>query len=330
MSISYPGYPDTVANNKKDKNEQDYLDLIREHFPQNGPGIVLGPGDDCAVVSCPDKICLTTDTLQEDIHFRTAYFPPEAIGHKALAVNISDLAAMGCTPTGFLLSLTLPQDGLKSDFFSRILKGMCDLAAEHDMPLAGGNISRGRDLSLTITAWGTPGPRFLTRKAEAGDILFLIGEIGLARTGLSVLEENREQQTNYPQSIQSLFFPRPWVKEGKKLAELSFVRGLMDISDGPAADLPRLIGPGLGADLDPDFPVHSEVLNFAADSGMDPLEFALIGGEDYALLGAASPGSARELLRLFPHCSFLGRVTENQGLRMDGKPFHGRGFDHFK
>ncbi|MFP4168469.1 MAG: thiamine-phosphate kinase [Desulfonatronovibrionaceae bacterium] len=327
MPVSYPGYPGTDSNNK---NEQDYLDLIREHFPQNGPGIVLGPGDDCAVVSCPDKICLTTDTLQQDVHFRTSYFPPQAIGHKALAVSLSDLAAMGALPSGFLLSLVLPGPGLKQEFFRGILEGMSGLAAEHKVLLAGGNICSGRDLGLTVTAWGAAGDHFLLRRAAPGDILFVLGEIGLARTGLQVLENAPELTNNYPRSLQGLFYPRPLVKEGRQLAELPFVRGLMDVSDGLAADIPRLLGPGLGAEIDPDLPVHPETSAYAEQAGKNPLKFALAGGEDYALLGAAEPEGARPLAEMFPDCLEIGRVSDTLGLRLGNEDLFETGFDHFK
>ncbi len=275
-------------------------------------------------------MCLTTDILQENIHFRTSYYPPQAIGHKALAVNISDLAGMGCSPRAFLLSLVLPDRELKWEFYSRMLEGMAELAQNQAMTLLGGNISRGRDLSLGITAWGEAGRRVLTRRALPGDYIFLLGDVGTARTGLHVLEYFPEQQTQYPRSVHSLLYPSPLVEEARALPTMPYIRGLMDISDGLLLDLSRLLGPNHGADLDKDLHLDPEIYTYARNTGQDPLRFALVGGEDYALLGTVAAQGIDSLKASLPRTTFMGRVSRKSGIRINGEPVHPEGFDHMR
>src|SRR6056297_3491168 len=144
-------------------SEDDFLSLIDRYFPNDSKSMQVGRGDDCAVVTVPGRICVTTDLFLEDIHFRRAYFGPGDIGHKSLAVNISDIAAMGGRPLGFSVGLTVPP-GLDGGFWEAFMAGMADLAARHDLVLTGGDLSRGERLGVCVTVWGDVPKRLMLRR----------------------------------------------------------------------------------------------------------------------------------------------------------------------
>lgn len=315
-------------------SEDGFLTLIDRHFPRRHPAVPLHRGDDAAVLTLPGRVCLTADLFLEDVHFRRAYFTPEDVGYKALAVNISDLAAMGATPLGFALVLTTPADA-DADFWDGVLAGMAGLADALTLPLVGGDLNRGPSVALAVTAWGGAGPcgRFLARgQGRPGDALFLTGEAGLAAVGLHVLEKDgRDALTDWPAATAAHLRPALRVADGLSLAAIPGVRGLMDVSDGLAADLPRFLAPGTGAQvrLDP-AALHPEILRHAAAQGRDPALAAFVGGEDYALLGAAAPAALQDILAAAPHTRVIGMVTAAPGLTLNGRPVSGRGFDHFE
>jgi len=202
------------------------------------------------------------------------------------------------------------------------------------LPLAGGDLSRARKIGLCITVWGEPGVpgRVLRRQTCLGDdILFLCGRIGLARAGLTALENmGRRAVELFPAATTAHLRPRPAIPDGLALAEAAFVRGAMDVSDGLARDLPRFLGPDFGADLEitPSM-LHPEVLACCESSGLDPVQFAMLGGEDFCLLAAAPPEVRDSLSEKLPTALCIGRVRPGPGLVLNGKPFTLAGFDHF-
>lgn len=315
------------------RSEDDFLALIDRHFPRAGDGIVLPRGDDAAVLACLGKVCLTTDLFLEDVHFRRSYFSPEDVGHKALAVNVSDVAAMGCRPTGFVLGLISPEEADR-EYWHGALAGMAALARRYDLPLAGGDLSRGGKVGLSITVWGAPGAsgRFLTRGAAApGDVLFIVGDIGLARVGLAVLEKDGpDAAARFPAAVAAHLRPEPQVEAGLVLAGLPLVAACMDVSDGLARDLPRLLPPGLGADLFlPPALLHPEVTAHAAGHGRKPEKEAVFGGEDYALVAAVPPAGWAEVRAALPGAKAIGMVARTPAYTLNGAPFDPQGFDHF-
>ncbi len=172
------------------KSEEQFLELIDTYFPRDHKFLTLGRGDDCAVFTGDKEMCVSSDLFLEDVHFRRDYFTAEDIGYKALAVNVSDIAAMGAHPVAFTMDLMAPSD-LDDEFWNGFFKSMSMLARQNDMVLAGGDLSRADKLGVSITAFGTaPGSkRFLTRgNCVPGDILFTVGDLGLARAGLMTLE----------------------------------------------------------------------------------------------------------------------------------------------
>ncbi len=318
-------------------SEQDFLALVDRHFPEAHAHVLLPRGDDCAVLACPPTLALSTDLFLEDIHFRRSYFGPADIGWKALAVNISDIAGMGARPLGFSLGLMIPPGPQPAPgFWDELLGGMAALAREHGLSLTGGDLSRAPILGLCITIWGRPGPsgRLLTRGAcRPGDTLLACGELGLVRAGLQALEAGGPAAA-WPAATAAHLRPRPQVAAGLALAAIPGVRAAMDLSDGLARDLPRLLGanqgpaPGAALTLDPGS-LHPETLAWCAQTGQDPAEFACLGGEDYALLAACDPKAAPRALAAIPGARAIGTVTAAPGVTLNGRPAPVRGFDHF-
>ena len=252
-------------------SEDHILARIASHFPNEGPDVLLGRGDDCAVLGVSGPLCVSTDLFMEDVHFRRSYFTPEDIGWKALAVNLSDLAADGARPMGFTVGLSLPPDADMA-LVDGLCAGMAELAAQASVPLVGGDLSRADKLHLCLTVFGQAEKTLLRGEAQPGDVIFLIGRTGLARAGLLLLEERGRAALNeWPIPCEAHLRPAPRLKEGMRLSRLAADwgrekgdptcgrLGLMDLSDGLARDLPRLVGPGMGADIDMPMP-HTEIL----------------------------------------------------------------------
>jgi len=314
-------------------SEDQFLAAVSARFPNVHPHMLLGRGDDCAVLKCPEVVALTTDLFVEDVHFRRSYFSPGDVGYKALAVNLSDLAGMGATPLGFSLGLAGPPD-TPAAYWEEVLDGMAGLANPMDLPLVGGDLNACATMVLAVTLWGAPGPSghlFQRGCCRDSDVLFVVGDIGLAAVGLEVLEERgREAVGDWPESVAAHLRPGVKVAEGLALAGRRGVRGLMDISDGLVRDLPRFLPPGLGANLaiDPDT-LHPEVLRRARETGRDPVRLAVAGGEDYALLGACPRPFFLDVYTHVPGVWAIGEATAGQGLTLDGRELSQGGFDHF-
>lgn len=357
-------------------SEDGILACLARYFPQTHPSLLLGRGDDCAVLKAGKPLCVSSDLFLEDIHFRRSYFSPEDTGHKALAVNISDLAACGARPCAFTLCLGLP-DWVDMPWLEAFFSGMATLADKHRIALAGGDLSRCGQLHISVTVWGEPtaGDGFLTRGGSMpGDILFLVGQVGLARTGLAMLEKHgRDALELWPDACAAHLRPQPQVDAGLLLARAgSNARppALMDLSDGIMRDLPRLLGlsGGLSAGkssatgpngiatvvgastrndniyararskgalgaalLLPRGLLHPEVVRYALDCHKNPVHEALLGGEDYALLGSCASDMLAPLHAAIPGFVSIGTITHGGGITCNNEPLdHLHGFDHFE
>ncbi|OJH42280.1 thiamine-phosphate kinase [Cystobacter ferrugineus] len=314
---------------QKRAGEFTFIDLFLSQFPR--ARVPVGPGDDCAVLA-PSRgaQCITTDAVVEDVHFTRAWFSPEDIGHKALAVNLSDLAAMGSLPRWFVCALALPRDFSRRALLG-LARGMSALAREHGIVLVGGNFSSARELSVTLTAAGElpPGSPPLTRAGgRPGDVLYVSGTLGEARLGLAQLQAGRRRSP----AILRQKRPVPRIALGRLASR--FASAALDLSDGLGQDLGHLCrASGTGAELDVEqLPVSRAV---RASLG---LEGALAGGEDYELLLAVPPGRTsafeRACLRAEESITRIGRltpgpvghirVTGGRALRLPA------GFDHFQ
>lgn len=323
--------------------EDEILKALNNIFPDAHPTVPVGRGDDCAEIRSSGRLCVSTDLFLEHVHFRRTYFSPAQIGYKALAVNLSDIAACGARPAGFSMGLTLPSD-ISARETTELFTGMAKLAALHNIPLTGGDLSHGQSLGLCITIWGEPAfldaPLLRRTRALAGHVLFLVGREhsgpGLARVGLLALEaESTQTVSQYPLSIAAHLEPVPLVAEGLALAEFaaSYPKariGLMDLSDGLARDVPRLLGPGLATciTLTPDH-LPPEVRAYAEAHALDPAVFAYTGGEDYLLLGSCAPEFVDVLRDTVPGVTVIGEAYPGTQTFLNGRPVNQQGFDHF-
>ncbi len=310
-------------------SEEQILDLIDIFFPLACNNIIIGRGDDCCVFKGDKHMCISSDLFLEDIHFKLKYFPPYSIGYKSLAVNISDILAVGGIPVGFNLSLILPSK-TEETLLKGILKGMSDLAHRFNLYLTGGDISRGEKLGINITILGKIEKNILRRaQAKIGELIFITGDIGLARAGLVVLEGGLPPG-EYKQAIEQHLTPCVSLEIGEKLRNNPYISSLMDVSDGLARDLPRLLPPHLGARLRiEDSILHQEVKKVAEEIGESPIEFALKGGEDYVFMGTIKKEAAPLLLKEIPHAYIIGEVVKKRGIEVNGSHPRLEGFDHF-
>lgn len=311
------------------------FELIRRFFwkRQGRADVALGVGDDCALL-CPPlgkQLALTVDTLVEGVHF-FAGTNPEHLGHKCLAVNLSDLAAMGARPAWVSLALTLPvADELWLEAFSR---GFLQLADQFGVALVGGDTTRG-PLSITVQAmgWVDPAQALLRSGAKPGDGIYLTGELGLAGLGLAILQGR--SPIDAPGAVGKLERPQPRVQAGLALAGLA--HACIDVSDGLAADLGHILeASGVGATLDwASLPLPASVrchIEAVGDFAM-PLH----AGDDYELCFSVAADREQELMRVAAGfgctCSRIGRIDERQGLRLlkDGniRCLGPEGYQHF-
>jgi thiamine-monophosphate kinase len=312
-------------------SEDAFLELIDSHFTLSNPHVKLGRGDDCCILSNESDLCVSSDLFLEDVHFRRSYFSPGDIGYKALAVNLSDIAGMGARPIAFNMDLMIP-DGLPDGFWDEFFSSMSALARQNDLVLAGGDLSRADKLGVNITIFGAGGSkgRFIERrKAAVGDGVFVCGDLGLARVGMLAMEEMGEAAKEaYPAACRAHLRPKMKLMIASLLTAAG-TSSLMDVSDGLARDLPRLVTPEQGVDIEiSEDMIPAEVVRYCEEKGLDPVETLVLGGEDYALLGTADFETGFKV-RSVPGVQMLGKVSGTPGVRVNGKDFSTSGFDHF-
>ena len=329
-------------------SEDEALELINAFFPSRTVHVPFGRGHDCAeLADLGHTLALSTDMFWEDTHFRRVYFTPGEVGAKALTTAVSDLAAAGAVPMGFSLGLLLPGN-LSRFALSGVLQGMARRAQEYGMALSGGDLSKGDKLGFSLTVWGAPvegapvenalsrtGPFLRRDQPKSGDVLFLIGRCGLARVGLWALEQQgRAARADWPEACAAFLVPEIFLRQGQQLALLAKETGkaisLMDVSDGLARDLPRLLG-GLGAELlfeSALLPAETARAASSLNLGLTPEELFFLGGEDYALLGAC-PEHLWPQVSAIPEARFFGRVCREKRITHNGKDLRLHGFDHF-
>jgi thiamine-monophosphate kinase len=336
--------------------ERALIDHIRRRLPQPPEGLLIGPGDDAAVVT-PTRGALqvlTTDALVEGIHFDRRFSSLSDIGYKALAVNVSDIAAMGATPEFALLSLILP-DGISLSDLDGLLDGLLEMASTSRTTLAGGNISRSPGpLIVDITATGSVRPRrILTRSGgRPGDAIYVTGAIGGAAAGLNFLSlrpgEGHDIPTD-PAALEALGLsalirrhqrPEPRTRIGMLLGRNRAASACMDLSDGLADGVRQIAqASGTGATIDaaalPVDPVAAAW--FESTERTDPILAAVSGGDDYELLFTV-PRKVRGRLRAVQSLAQgvpitrIGELTSEGTVRLlrDGRSIPmPEGFTHF-
>jgi thiamine-monophosphate kinase len=299
----------------REPGEFDLIARFTRALPLAGRGVLVGPGDDAAVLrpAPGEDLVATVDAVVEGVHFDRRFAPAD-IGWKALAVNLSDLAAMGARPVGALVALGLPR-GTPAATVRGVARGLGACARGFDTPVVGGNVTRADALSLTVTVLGAvPEGRALLRSgARPGDVVAVTGTIGDAALGLApgapAALARRQRR------------PTPRIAAGRALRPL--VRAAIDVSDGLVQDLGHLCrASGVGARIGAaDLPL-SEAYRRAARRLADPLAAALGGGEDYELVVALPPANlaaARAAAaRVGVSLTAVGRFVRGRGVRVVG------------
>ena len=296
----------TRANGTPLPGERELIQHIRQRLPAPPSSLLVGPGDDAAVI-VPERGALqvvTTDAVVEGVHFDRRYSSLADVGYRALAVNVSDLAAMGARPEFALLSLLLPSAVTLEDV-DALFDGLLEMAGEVGVALAGGNIARSPGpLVLDVTATGSVRPRrLLTRAAgKAGDQLFVTGRIGAAAAGLDALQASSSTSGHVPGAMGACVAryrrPQPRTRFGLLLGRNKAASACMDLSDGLADAVRQLAeASGTGAILEAaSLPIEAAAREWWAGKGLDPVTAALAGGDDYELLFAV-PKKIRGRLR---------------------------------
>lgn len=321
------------------------FDLIARYFTRSAPTsaaspVTLGIGDDCALLQpTPGMLLATsTDMLVEGRHFLSTVDPLK-LGHKALAVNLSDLAAIGARPLGCLLALAMPQ--VDEPWLAQFSRGLFALADLHGCPLVGGDTTRG-PLTIGVTVFGevAPGQALLRSRAQPGDDLYVSGTVGDARLALEVFRGTQSLSGQaFERARERMERPTPRVALG--LALRGVAHAAIDVSDGLIGDLRHIltasrcgatIATGFVFDTDATSPTLKQLPTAAA------LDCALAGGDDYELVFTASP-SARDAVHQAALASQtqvtrIGQIDAEPGLRLldpHGQPLAQRfgSFDHF-
>jgi thiamine-monophosphate kinase len=306
-----------------------------------GRAVRLGIGDDAALFRPKrgHETILTCDWFLEGTHFRRDKHPADAVGWKCLARALSDVAAMGGVPRCFLLSLALPESHT-GPWLDAFLGGLRRASRKFNCTLAGGDTTRRREILINVTIVGEirKAHAVLRSGARAGDMIYVTGRLGEAELGLRILRSSFGQVRPSNPILKRHLYPEPRLAVGQWLAEKRFATSMMDLSDGLSSDLPRLCAAsGVGADVESEkLPVvkHSST---SCGAGVDPLQLALHGGDDYELLFTVRP-SRVNMLRKTLHgvpLRAIGRITEQRGLvllKQEGRErqLHPGGWDPFR
>ncbi|MDQ7842319.1 MAG: thiamine-phosphate kinase [Armatimonadota bacterium] len=324
--------------------EAGVLEAIRRIATTTDPDVIVGVGDDGAVVRCPAgrHLVATCDIQIDGVHFRRATAAAFDIGWKAMAINLSDVAAMGGIPRFALVSLALPTD-LALAWVEELYHGLTGIGGRHGVSVIGGNLSRtAGPLTVDVTVLGEVEPHALVRRtgARPGDAVLVTGDLGASGAGRRLAERG----LRFPGSdrlIAAHLRPSPRMDEGRVAALSGWATAMIDLSDGLALDLSRLCDAGgLGVRLDARaLPIGEDVRRAAALLGMEALELALFGGEDYELLIASPPTRAADLARRITAQTgtpvtaigtFVPPEDGRQLITADGPtPILARGWDHF-
>ncbi|MGS2640835.1 thiamine-phosphate kinase [Streptosporangium sp. LJ11] len=297
---------------------------IAGRLPQ-GRTVLLGPGDDAAVVSAPDgRVVVTTDLLIEGRHFRRDWSSGYDIGRKAAAQNLSDVVAMGADPTGLVVGLGIPADTTTGwlDDLTDGFRDECDLVGAS---VAGGDITRSDLVVIAVTALGDLGGRApVTRSgARPGDVVAVAGRLGHAAAGLALL---RAGLSGPVELIDAHRRPCPPYARGPEAAGLG-ATAMLDVSDGLLQDLGHVAAAaGVALVLDPEaFTLPPAMREAARLLGVDPLEWVFSGGDDHAL-AATFPAH----VRLPEGWNVAGHVIEGEGVQVKGLSLDRGGWDHFR
>jgi len=314
-----------------------------------GHGVITGIGDDAAVTAITPgmQLLTSTDMLLEGVHFRRSWHAPYLLGRKSLAVNISDIAAMGGIPRWATLSLAIPKD-CSLEYLDSFTKGFLSMAADHGVALIGGDTCRSNSgLVISVTILGEQLPELIIRRSGArpGDEIWVTGTLGDAAFGLSLLEQEggtvetpRRDVSTY--LISRLLDPTPRTAAGRTLAESGLVTAMIDISDGLMADFGHIAElAGVGGTIQVNaLPISPAFQSASQRLSVFPCSFVLSGGEDYELAFTAPVDNRKKIIEITKKSGIdatpVGIVTSSPGvtvIRSDGSEIapQAHGFTHF-
>jgi thiamine-monophosphate kinase len=311
-------------------SERRFIDYIKRAAGKT-PARVQGIGDDCAVFGVREgcKQLVSVDTLVEGVHFDLTWHGPRQLGHKAAAVNISDIAAMGGKPCFVLLSMALPAR-LDFAWLTAFTEGFTAELREYEIVLIGGDtVASPAGLSLSISIIGEAEEDRILYRSGAGvdDVIMVSGPLGDAALGLNLCRQGRKDLlASWPQLAAAHLTPRPEVALGRHLAGGGKVTAMLDMSDGLSTDLAHMCAAsGLGARIDVDLiPVSVAARQAALALEIDVMDLALSGGEDYKLLftcpAAAEEDLRQEVRTVFKRQIFrIGKMVSGRGVLLCGR-----------
>lgn len=303
-------------------DEEAVIAAAQRYLSGIGGPLLCGIGDDAAVVSPPgERLLLTTDLLIEGVHFERAWTSAADLGWKSLAVNLSDIAAMGGSPYYALLSLGLPGE-LDMVWVEDFLRGLGDLAERHGVAVAGGDtVASPGVIAVNLALVGSAEVPICRNQSRAGDVLFVTGTVGAGAAGLWACRHLPEEERDaFREVVQRLLRPEPHLAAGWALRPWADCISLLDDSDGVVRSveiLARANGTGAVIDMDrlPISPAGHVVAHLA---GEDPLRWALYGGDDYQLIGAAPPSQIEVVVSAFRQAALpftvIGKLTDQPGV----------------
>ena len=326
----------------KQTGEFGLIDLIRRKFPAKDKNLVLGIGDDAAVIKITPKryLIFTTDALREGVHFDLNYYSYQEVGWKAMAANLSDVAAMGGIPTFGLISLGLPKNKKTEDVL-KIYKGMNDLAKKYGCKLCGGDLFLSPEIVISVTLLGETEPEFLVKRSGArpGDLICVTGDLGQSQAGLELL---KTKKTSKPDWLRKHLKPLPRINEARKLVQTLDVTSMIDISDGFGSDLYHIAEESkVGALVfEGEIPISASLLKMTKVLRKSPLDLALSSGEEYELLFTIRNGQKEKLKHLRKKApglkvTIVGEIKDRkEGLKILGskgklKNLKRSGYSHF-
>jgi thiamine-monophosphate kinase len=296
-----------------------------------GRGIIVGPGQDCAVVRCgARRLLYTVDALVEGVHFERQWLTPRQLGRKSLLVNASDIAAMGGRPRFCVASVGVPLSYLARDL-AALHAGIAAAARDCGASVVGGNLARADKLFVSVALLGEAPERIVTRRgARAGDRIYVTGTLGDAALGVSVLRSGSATRSAAP-VIRRFREPSPRLQAGRLLVEAGIVSAMIDVSDGLAQDLRHICEESqVGAEIRADkIPMSRAYRATGVDRSL-----ALHGGEDYELLCTVPERNVKRLQRVQARLgcpiAYIGRITRGRGVRVVGAALSRSGYDHFR
>jgi thiamine-monophosphate kinase len=329
---------------RRNRRENRVVAFLEKRFAGRSTSIIKGIGDDAAVIrqrGANEDWVVTTDMLLEGVDFQKGWLTAGQLGHKALAVNLSDLAAMGARPRFHTVSLGIPAT-VPDKWIVQFYQGLAELASAHKTLLIGGDLSRSTNgIQVTITALGETWHRKAIYRSGgcAGDVLYVTGTLGKAAAGLDLLKKGETRGATGPEkeALMAHRTPQPRCDVGWWLLRNHFASCMMDLSDGISTDLPRLCASSnAGAEI---YVGTLPVFSASKSWNSDPLSLALNGGEDFELLFAVPGNAAKKFAKAypaeFPQASPIGILTSSNAIvlreapRRPARPLINCGFDHF-